>query len=94
MKHDEFYKAVYDRDNPPGEAHGWVQWKGTDVCVDVHCKCGQSGHVDGYFFYYYICSNCGTRYALGQHVKLIELTEDEVAFVDKSSGIGFARSDD
>ena len=20
--------------------HGWIQWKGTGVCMDVHCKCG------------------------------------------------------
>jgi len=26
-----------------GRPHGWVQWKGTDVCMDVHCACG---HID------------------------------------------------
>jgi len=29
--------------------HAWIQWKGTDVCMDVRCSCGNHGHVDADF---------------------------------------------
>ena len=56
--------------------YGWIQWKGTDVCIDLYCKCGHQGHYDGEFLYLYECPSCKQRYALGQNVKLIELPDD------------------
>lgn len=76
-EHSKAYKQVFARDNPPGEAHGWIQWKGTDVCMDLHCKCGAHMHFDGDFFYNFQCPHCNRKYAVGQTVALIELTEDE-----------------
>lgn len=35
----------------PPTPHGWIQWKGTDVCMDFHCECGEANHYDGYFAY-------------------------------------------
>jgi len=76
----EFYRQVYtEQDNPPTEAHGWIQWKGTGVCMDTHCSCGYHGHVDADFFYFYECPKCRKKYAVGQTVKLIPLTEDLIA---------------
>lgn len=40
--------------------HGWIQWKGTDVCMDIHCKCGFHGHVDAEFAYFVKCLECLT----------------------------------
>lgn len=57
--------------------HGWIQWKGTDVCMDVHCKCGQIVHVDGDFAYNVRCPYCKTIYMCNPHIELIELTEEE-----------------
>jgi len=75
----DFYEKVYGRDfKHEDEPHGWIQWKGTDVCIDLHCKCGHHGHFDGYFLYYYECPECHTKYALGQCVKLIELSKEEI----------------
>lgn len=71
------YHQIYARDNLPGEAHGWIQWKGTNVCIDLHCKCGAHMHFDGEFFYHFQCPHCGRKYAVGQNVALIELTEAE-----------------
>jgi len=56
--------------------HGWVQWKGTDVCMDVHCKCGELCHIDAGFAYYVKCTHCGTVYMVNGHVELIELEEE------------------
>jgi len=60
-----------------GEPHGWIQWKGTDVCIDLYCRCGYHGHVDADFFYAYQCPSCKCKYIVGQHVKLIEMLPEE-----------------
>lgn len=75
------YEEIYSQDNPKGDAHGWVQWKGTDVCMDVHCSCGHHGHVDCMFFYHYECPECHAKYAVGQNVKLIPLTDEQAKSV-------------
>lgn len=38
--------------------HAFVQWKGTDVCLDFYCDCGRHSHFDGYFCYAFKCE-CG-----------------------------------
>ena len=58
----------------PGEGKAWIQWKNTNVCMDVHCRCGHHGHVDAEFAYFYRCPECLTVFAVGQTVRLYELT--------------------
>lgn len=72
-----YYKEIYSQDNQQTESHGWIQWKGTNVCIDLHCKCGHHGHLDGYFAYGFQCPKCKRFFALGQIVKLIEITEEQ-----------------
>ena len=45
--------------NRDGETSVFIQWKGTDVCLDFTCECGTEGHFDGYFAYVLECSGCG-----------------------------------
>ena len=62
-----------------GLPHGWIQWKGTDVCMDVYCKCGCHSHIDAdfvYFVYNVKCPECGTVYMCNGHIELIELNEE------------------
>ncbi len=56
--------------------HGWIQWKGTSVCMDVHCKCGTLSHIDADFLYSVKCPDCGTAYSCNGHIELIELEEE------------------
>jgi hypothetical protein len=70
---EEAWKIQNKYTNQP---HGWVQWKGTDVCMDVHCKCGVLNHIDAEFAYYVKCKDCGTVYMVNGHVELIELEEE------------------
>ena len=84
--YNQFHDEVYSQDNVAGSAHGWIQWKGTEVCIDLHCKCGYHGHYDGGFFYYYACPKCGAKYAVGQNVKLIELTVAQTNYVEQQRG--------
>jgi hypothetical protein len=71
---DELFKFVDDAtkiDTP----HAWIQWKGTDVCMDVRCTCGARMHVDAEFAYHLGCPHCDRTYAVGAYVKLVELTD-------------------
>jgi hypothetical protein len=36
----------------------FIQWKGTDVCMDFHCECGQHYHIDAEFAYAVKCVKC------------------------------------
>ena len=67
---------VWDiQDTRKGEPHGWVQWKGTDVCMDIHCKCGCVSHIDAEFAYFVECPECGTVFYCNGHIEFIEVEE-------------------
>lgn len=68
--------GIYVHDNSAVGPHGWIQWKGTDACVDLHCVCGSHGHFDGFQMYRVQCKDCGRKYVVGQVVKLIEVTPE------------------
>lgn len=55
--------------------YAWIQFKGSDLCMDVHCKCGEHTHIDGDFIYFVKCGKCGTVYELNGHIELIERTD-------------------
>lgn len=55
-----------------GKPHGWIQWKGTDVCMDVYCACGEQFHIDASFAYHVKCPECGRFYMCNGHIELIE----------------------
>lgn len=61
------------------EPHAWIQWKGTEACMDLHCACGAHGHIDGMFVYQVKCNDCGQHYAMGMNVVLAPMTEQQVA---------------
>jgi hypothetical protein len=52
----------------------FVQWKGTDVCLDLNCLCGYHGHFDGDFAYFLRCGSCGRTYEMPH---TFEVTPDE-----------------
>ena len=62
--------------------HGWIQWKGTNVCLDVRCSCGFLGHVDAEFVYHVRCGACGRRYIVSAHVALIPIDYEPKLIVD------------
>lgn len=51
-----------DLDRP--KANAFIQWKGTDVCMDFCCDCGATGHCDGYFHYVVECPKCGQKWEM------------------------------
>lgn len=58
--------SVMNREWRPPGPHGWIQWKGTSVCMDVHCACGAHGHVDADFAYTLKCKHA----ALGRRARV------------------------
>lgn len=55
---------------PPPNVH--IQWKGTDVCLDFRCVCGEDGHFDGYFAYAIRCPTCGRVYKMPDTFALVD----------------------
>ena len=58
-----------------GLPHGWIQWKGTRVCMDCYCVCGESFHIDNNFTYAIKCKKCNRMYMVNGHVEFIEIKE-------------------
>jgi len=54
----------YDGEQP----HAFIQWKGTDVCMDFHCECGAHCHFDGYFAYALKCPHCNAVWEMPHEV--------------------------
>lgn len=48
----------------------FIQWKGTDACLDVYCGCGGQFHFDGYFAYELTCGRCGQTYELPNTLRI------------------------
>lgn len=68
---------------------GWIQWKGTNVCMDVHCaKCGHHSHLDIDFAYHVICPKCKTVYFCNGHIEMIELEEKPDSCVVMETALG------
>jgi hypothetical protein len=82
MIKEKAYEDIYKNDSPQDFPHGWIQWKGTEVCIDLHCECGHHGHFDGEFFYFYSCPKCDKKYAVGSVVKLIPLDSGGIEYAE------------
>lgn len=56
------YECTGFEENATGwpEPSAFIQWKGTDVCMDFHCECGAFCHFDGDFAYTVRCPHCKT----------------------------------
>jgi len=71
VEHQEGHEFHLEEDaESVGMPRGWIQWKGTDVCMDIHCGCGAIDHVDGDFAYFVQCEYCGRIYEVSSSVKL------------------------
>jgi len=66
--------------------HGWIQWKGTDVCMDCYCECGHHGHIDAEFAYSYQCPKCKQIYTINGHVQFhkVDSVDHQCVVTDES----------
>jgi len=66
--------------NPPDKA--FIQWKGTDVCMDLTCLgCGERLHVHGDFAYYVRCHVCDQLHCFVGY-RASDANPEDVATVD------------
>lgn len=54
----------FNYNSPEGLAHTFLQWKGTNACLDFKCSCGRMAHFDGYFAYVLECGYCGIKWEM------------------------------
>jgi len=62
-------------------AQAFIQWKGTDVCCDFECTCGNYGHIDTEFMYYVRCAECGTLWESPTELLFKEADDDDATCV-------------
>ena len=62
MTDDSFTYGPIDR------THAFIQWKGTDVCMDFYCDCGVDFHIDAFFAYAIKCPSCGSIWEMPWHL--------------------------
>jgi len=55
------------------KGHAFIQWKGTDACMDFHCECGHHNHYDAEFMYRATCEKCQQLYHVSEFVKFTPL---------------------
>jgi hypothetical protein len=56
--------------NAPHPGMAFIQWKGTDVCMDLHCPaCQHHNHYDGDFCYFVQCAKCKTVFQMNCFVQ-------------------------
>lgn len=48
----------------------FIQWKGTDVCMDWFCEEGHQNHIDADFAYEIECETCHKIYETGTMIEL------------------------
>ena len=89
------YEEVYGDDDKKfsGKPHGWIQWKGTEVCMDITCSCGEQSHIDADFAYHFECK-CGKKWAIGCNVSLFQLTDDQAKSRGYDEGLCWTRAEE
>jgi hypothetical protein len=50
-----------------------VQYKGTDLCMDFYCDCGEGSHFDGLFAYVIQCPHCQSFFKMPTDLTLERL---------------------
>lgn len=60
---------------------GFIQYKGTYLCMDLNCICGELSHIDGDFISAVQCPFCDKVYLLPIFIKLIPLSDSQILSV-------------
>jgi hypothetical protein len=73
--------------HPETDASMFIQWKGTDVCLDFHCPCqpeetAYAFHFDGDFAYYLQCPKCLAVYEMGTQVKARKIDPEQIPDIE------------
>lgn len=50
--------------------NNFIQWKGTNICMDFYCDCGTHNHYDGYFGHHVKCKGCKQVYKMDTKIMM------------------------
>jgi hypothetical protein len=62
---------------PSAAPRVFIQWKGTNACLDFTCTCGTATHFDGLFCYALVCPGCKKTWRMPQTFAPVEQGLDE-----------------
>lgn len=79
------YYHQYKLDVAPPVPYGGIQWKGTNVCIDIHCTCGAHLHADEEFLYHVRCGKCKKLWHVSGYVKLLPVEGDDLKRYEASN---------
>lgn len=65
------------------DPHAFIQWKGTDVCMDFHCECGAHHHIDADFVYAVKCYKCNAIWEMPSHLYPRRVLKHDCIFITK-----------
>lgn len=51
----------------------FIQYKGSEICIDMYCSCGKDSHFDGDFARYVRCPYCQKVWELNSHITTTEV---------------------
>lgn len=78
--------AFFEPDREIPFPHAFIQWKGTQACMDVRCACGASLHADKDFLYALGCPHCHRVYETPMHLPLREAAPSEIHRDEETGG--------
>jgi hypothetical protein len=55
----------------------FIQWKGTNVCMDCYCVCGDQFHIDADFAYAVVCPHCHRIFEMSAMIEMREIAKGE-----------------
>ncbi len=64
---------------PPRHSYAYVQLHGSRLCIDLHCTCGSTGHLDDEFLFLVKCVSCSRTYRVIPYLKIDEIRNKELA---------------
>jgi len=60
----------------------YIQWHGTETCMDFDCgDCGMGCHFDGYLSVVVQCSNCKAQWTMPTNLQLSKILHGESPYM-------------
>ncbi len=76
-KADDLVARSEKADGLDGRPNTYVQWQGSDLCLDFNCPCGNWGHLDVGFLFALRCASCGRSWRIAPALLVSELKEGD-----------------
>jgi len=89
----ENYEEWYKKVQTGKKRMSFLQHKGSALCIDLYCECGNHYHYDGDFLYNWKCNKCGSIYASGDILEMYKVPKIHHKSINKMSCQEFGEED-